>query len=446
MRSQEIMLKMFLPGLAHSRIFESVWSNLNSEPVGHTDVIFQCQNGTVAAHKIVLASASKFALNLLTESSDERATEIFVPDYTILTIKQFLKLVYTGSVFVPSKEDLKNLVTFGKNQLVYSCDVEITVPPGLQIMQSTIQRKGTNMAQKSSKPETKLNVVKHSSTTDQSNAREKGNSVTNKTFVNNIRVKEESVDNPVCEIDLTASDFSCRLTVPMPIASPIQGTKSIHITSTAKQHSGNSFPKFEPTFKRKCDSPNKRLSKKTKIEREVGNERRNNNEKVKLKNSVSWPIHTTVYKDVEVLLSQQKMYLQPGVARISGQSKNLSKPKTQISETPARTQQKYLPKKCSSQPKTLERLKFEVKNVLQSAQDETVQKPGKKRFLTQAKPSQAKPWVAKKKKPKYPILKKLTHKFKCPECKRSFTSPKIAINVSKIFIFSFHKIYSQFVT
>ena len=429
---------MSLPGLAHSRIFESVWSNLNSEPVGHTDVIFQCLNGTVTAHKIVLASASKFALNLLTETGDDRVTEILVPDYTILTIKQFLKLVYTGYVFVPSKEDLKNLVHFGKNQLVYSCDVEITVPPG---MQATLQTKGTTMAQKSSKPETKPpNVVKHSSTTDLSSAREKGNktflnenSVTNKTFVNNIRVKEESVDNPVCEIDLTASDFSnssYSLTVPLSTVSPIQDPKSIHITSTAKQHSGNSFPKFEPTFKRKCDSPNKRLSKKTKIEREVGNERRNKTEKVKLKNLVSLPIHTTVYKDVEVLLSQQKMYLQPGVARISGQSKNLSKPKTQISETPARTQQKYLPKKCSTQPKTLERLKFEVKNVLQSAQDETVQKPGKKRFLTQAKPSQAKPWVAKKKKPKYPILKKLTHKFKCPECKRSFTSPKIAINVS----------------
>ena len=105
---------------AHSTIFESVWSDLKSVPVGHTDVIIECNNGSVAAHKIVLASASKFVKNIFLELSDHETVTFVAPDYSVSTVQQFLKLVYTGLVRITHIEDLKNLVQFGKRQMGFS--------------------------------------------------------------------------------------------------------------------------------------------------------------------------------------------------------------------------------------------------------------------------------------------------------------------------------------
>ena len=57
---------IWLDHVGISWFFWSVWSRLSLEPVSHTDVIYIWQNGNVADHKIVLASALRFVTNLLT--------------------------------------------------------------------------------------------------------------------------------------------------------------------------------------------------------------------------------------------------------------------------------------------------------------------------------------------------------------------------------------------
>jgi hypothetical protein len=103
---------------AYDQLVSCVWSSVDSFPVVHTDIIFQCNNGNVAAHRLVLATVSKLIVQLLEDPihRDEISIWILVPDETVSTVKKFLQLLYTGSACCEDEDERNRLVSFGVKQ------------------------------------------------------------------------------------------------------------------------------------------------------------------------------------------------------------------------------------------------------------------------------------------------------------------------------------------
>ena len=97
-----------------------IWCKKDSVPITHTDIIFHCQNGSVAAHKIILTVSCSFIKDIVSSLNNEDTITIFVPDYDVTVVKDFLELVYTGSTGEKSKQELCRLAHFGKRQLGFS--------------------------------------------------------------------------------------------------------------------------------------------------------------------------------------------------------------------------------------------------------------------------------------------------------------------------------------
>ena len=97
-----------------------IWCKENSVPITHTDIIFHCQNGSVAAHKIILTVSCSFIKDIVSSLNNEDPITILVPDYDVTVVKDFMELVYTGSTGEKSKQELYRLAHFSKRQLGFS--------------------------------------------------------------------------------------------------------------------------------------------------------------------------------------------------------------------------------------------------------------------------------------------------------------------------------------
>ena len=69
-------------------------------PVSFTDLTFVCKDGSIAAHKAIVAYGCPLVnkyLRFYSESSDED-TKIILPDVSRRHLQKFLEILYTGSV------------------------------------------------------------------------------------------------------------------------------------------------------------------------------------------------------------------------------------------------------------------------------------------------------------------------------------------------------------
>ena len=61
------------------------------------DVAIRCDDGKLSAHKLVLASASKFLRQLLLDHSAEEEPVIIIPDVSTSSLAKILDFIYTAS-------------------------------------------------------------------------------------------------------------------------------------------------------------------------------------------------------------------------------------------------------------------------------------------------------------------------------------------------------------
>ena len=82
----------------HSKIpSENILQYLSSCSESSTDVTIYCSDGTVAAHKLVLASLSKMLFKVFKCQDHEEDTSVILPDFTVAQISSYFKEIFLGA-------------------------------------------------------------------------------------------------------------------------------------------------------------------------------------------------------------------------------------------------------------------------------------------------------------------------------------------------------------
>jgi hypothetical protein len=107
-------------------LLTKLWSQAESRPIYYTDLIFQCPDGSIQAHKVWLTNCcttlGKALLNV--HNCLEEFITVLVPDFSISIVRKFLKLFYTGSVELSDCIELEEIKEFGCRQLGLSMSLD----------------------------------------------------------------------------------------------------------------------------------------------------------------------------------------------------------------------------------------------------------------------------------------------------------------------------------
>jgi hypothetical protein len=98
-----------------SDIQRHLWSKSRSCPKNNLDLVFQCRDGQVAAHKLLLRTTSP-VINV-TVDLDQNEVHVLVPDFSIRTVRKSLELIYTGSIDLDSGREVDRVMDFCCQQL-----------------------------------------------------------------------------------------------------------------------------------------------------------------------------------------------------------------------------------------------------------------------------------------------------------------------------------------
>ena len=101
---------------------ENILQYLSSCSESSTDVTIYCSDGTVAAHKLVLASLSKMLFKVFKCQDNEEDTSILLPDFTMAHISAYFREIFLGADVLQDPQYL-NLNT------TLALASEITKPP-----------------------------------------------------------------------------------------------------------------------------------------------------------------------------------------------------------------------------------------------------------------------------------------------------------------------------
>jgi len=70
----------------------------------HLDVVFICSNGSLSAHRCILAAESMFLKRIMLSLDLQEKVEILMPDVKLEHLKKAIKFMYTGKMTVTKKE------------------------------------------------------------------------------------------------------------------------------------------------------------------------------------------------------------------------------------------------------------------------------------------------------------------------------------------------------
>ena len=98
-----------------SDIQRHLWSKSQRNPKNNLDLIFQCRDGEVAAHKLLFRTTSPVIK--ATVDVDLGEVRVLVPDVSIRTVRKSLELIYTGSVGLESVLEVNLVMHFCCEQL-----------------------------------------------------------------------------------------------------------------------------------------------------------------------------------------------------------------------------------------------------------------------------------------------------------------------------------------